>query len=305
MEFEAVVRQFHQTKKEWRWFNYLSNITPDQHGKAYFLNGIVRDVTEQIRIQTELVDHKKRLEKLVGLKTANLVRTNQDLKQKMENRRKDEIRLKSTLREKEFFRKETHHGVKNNLQNIANLLDLESMHCSDEKTLQAFQDCRDRVRAMCMVHRQLYQTGDLSRIPLADYAEDLASQLFKAYGADPAGIHMTINAPEVYLVMDLAIACGLILNEFISNSLKYAFSEQESGILTFEARKLEDQKKKSFFQTTARGSPPALSLKKPKPWDSRLFITWWKNNLQTNWSISKDLVALTVLLLTTRSRKGK
>jgi two-component sensor histidine kinase len=254
----VVARQFHPYKKEWRWFHYLSSVTPDKKGNAFFFDGIVRDVTEEKNKQYEMAKHRDRLSELVKSQNTNLIEVNSNLNKEIENRKKSEAQLKKALQEKEVLIRETHHRVKNNLQSIANLLDLESMHSPDEKALQAFQDCRDRVRAMCMVHRQLYQTESLSQIPLAPYAKDLARQLFKAYGAPPAKISIRINAPEVYLVMDVAIVCGLILNEFISNSLKYAFSEHENGILIFEARKLKNETIELFYSDNGKGLPVGL-----------------------------------------------
>jgi PAS domain S-box-containing protein len=140
-----------------------------------------------------------------------------------------EERIKTSLQEKEVLLKEIHHRVKNNLQVISSLLYLQSKNIVDDQTLQMFEESRGRVRAMALVHERLYRSQDLARVDFAEYVRNLADHLFRSYGVDGNLIRLRVDVEDVYLDLDTAIPCGLILNELVSNSLKHAFSDDEGG----------------------------------------------------------------------------
>ena len=133
------------------------------------------------------------------------------------------------MKEKEVLLKEVHHRVKNNMQVISSLLDLQASRIEDPAVNEALKDSRSRVRAMAIIHESLYQSDNMSEINLKPYLRKLAANLFRTYNTSPANITLKIDAEDVLLDIDQAIPCGLVLNELISNSLKYAFPEDRRG----------------------------------------------------------------------------
>lgn len=144
-------------------------------------------------------------------------------------RKRDEDQIKASLAEKEVLLQEIHHRVKNNLQVISSLLKLQSRYIQDNRVIEMLKESRNRVRSMALVHEQLYQSKDLSNIDFAEYIENLAHNLFQAYEVNAAGIKLETNIARCDLNVNTAVPCGLIINELVTNSLKYAFSEKNEG----------------------------------------------------------------------------
>ncbi len=147
-------------------------------------------------------------------------------------RKRAEERIRDSLREKEVLLKEIHHRVKNNLQVITSLLNLQSAKVGNPETAAALKESQTRIRSMALVHEELYRSRDLASIDFSSYIRKLASNLFHAYQAAVAEITLHLDVVDVYLPVDTAIPCGLIVNELISNSLKYAFPKRTSGKVT-------------------------------------------------------------------------
>ncbi|MGB3669680.1 MAG: histidine kinase dimerization/phosphoacceptor domain -containing protein [Phormidesmis sp.] len=146
-------------------------------------------------------------------------------------REQAEAEIKSSLKEKEALLKEIHHRVKNNLQIICSLLNLQSNAIEDEKVLSYFQDSQNRVRLMAMIHEKLYQSADFGKVELADYIRDLSSHLLRSYSVNQSDIRIDTHISGIFLEIDTAVSCGLIINELITNSLKYAFPDAIPGAL--------------------------------------------------------------------------
>ncbi len=145
-------------------------------------------------------------------------------------RKRTEEALKTSLCEKEVLLQEVHHRVKNNLQVICSLLDLQADTVQDPATLQALRDSQNRVMSMALVHEKLYRSKDLAQINFAEYITNMLDHLLLAYGdlARPIVSRLDVAA-GVYLGIDKAIPCGLIINELVSNALKYAFPHPPSS----------------------------------------------------------------------------
>ncbi len=143
-------------------------------------------------------------------------------------RKQADNQIKSSLKEKEVLLKEIHHRVKNNLQIISSLLRLQSGYIKDEQAFDIFKDSQNRVRAMAMIHENLYQSHDLARIEFSEYIHNLSNNLMRCYGSQ-RNISINLNIDKALLRIDTAIPCGLIINELISNSMKHAFVNSEYG----------------------------------------------------------------------------
>jgi two-component sensor histidine kinase len=156
----------------------------------------------------------------------------QQLQNELAERKRTEEQLNQSLKEKEILLKEIHHRVKNNLQVISSVLRLQSDYVKDEKVLELFQDSQNRIRSMALIHEKLYQTSSLLKINLDEYIRDLTNALMRSYAASFQVATLSTNAEGIWLDIDRAIPCGLIVNELVSNALKHAFpkASQENQI---------------------------------------------------------------------------
>jgi len=188
-----------------------------------------------IRTEINLLSaHKSKIPSLIslrtfsmdGLDTVCMVVT--DL---TEQKEKD-----ASLAEKEILLKEIHHRVKNNMQVISSLVDLQADEVKDDAVRGIFQDIIYRVRSMAMVHEKLYQAADLSRVDFADYAQSLLQYLWRAQGAANGGFQLELELESILMPVNAAVPCGLILNELFSNALKHAFRGREGGRVTVRLR---------------------------------------------------------------------
>jgi PAS domain S-box-containing protein len=146
-----------------------------------------------------------------------------------ERKRAEEL-VKASLREKEVLLKEIHHRVKNNLQIVSTLLDLQSGHTTDRAALEMFQMSRSRVKSMALIHERLYRAQDMARVDFAEYIRQLTDDLFRTYKIS-GDIRLELDVDIPPLTIDIAIPCGLLLNELISNCLKHAFTDAPHGCL--------------------------------------------------------------------------
>ncbi|WP_052309918.1 PAS domain S-box protein [Methanocella arvoryzae] len=144
--------------------------------------------------------------------------------------------LIASLREKEVLLKEVHHRVKNNLQIVSSLLNLQSNALRDEKIRAVFQESQNRIRSMALIHEKLYRSDDLSRVDFSDYLRVLSTDLYRVY-ADPSKIRLSVDCEEILLSIDASISCGLIVTELLTNSFKHGFPGGREGQVTVSLRR--------------------------------------------------------------------
>jgi PAS domain S-box-containing protein len=184
----------------------------DRLGAIVGVSKIMRDITER----KQYVEQLRRL--------------NSELENRI-------LARNAELRERDALLQEIHHRVKNNLQVISSLINMQVRSLRDISTRAALQQCRSRVETMAQIHEMLYQAKDYSSVPFGKYAKELASRVLSASGLSPGEVSILFDVQEIPLPVDRAIPCGLILNELISNALKHAFPEG-AGAIRVELRQL-------------------------------------------------------------------
>ena len=166
--------------------------------------------------------------------------------------------ITAALKEKETLLKEVYHRVKNNLQVITSLLNLQQRTLPEGQARVALTESANRIRAMALVHEQLYQSGNLSSIALNNYIRDLCQRLGAAAGADPRGIVIICDAEPIDIGLDTAVPFGLLLNELVSNSLKHGFPEGRTGEVRVELRRLAQDMGSLSVSDDGVGLPPGM-----------------------------------------------
>lgn len=149
-------------------------------------------------------------------------------------------KMQTSLDEKETLLKEVHHRVKNNMQIISSLLSLQSQQADNQQTKEAVEICRRRVKTMALIHEKLYRSNNLSEIDFADYLRDLTSDLNHARPQNITNINIIIDAESIFLPVDAAIPCGLIVNELVTNAVKHAFTEKHQGIIRISFKRQDE-----------------------------------------------------------------
>ncbi len=178
---------------------------------------------------------KNNLSKLVPAITRALTEKD-ELEELIESRNK----LEKALKEKEMLLKEIHHRIKNNLMIISSLLELQSYYIKDQADLDFFRESRTRADSMAIIHERLYQSKDLKRIEFGDYVASLATDLLDIYSISPKKIKLDIKAAHIMMDINTAIPLGLITNELMTNSLKYAFPNNRNGTISIIVSKSHD-----------------------------------------------------------------
>jgi len=194
--------------------------------------------------------------------------------------RKDvELALKSSLNEKEVLLREIHHRVKNNMQVISSLLNLQSRGIDDPALEKLVQESQARVRAMAMIHEILYESSDLSAIDLAAYVTKLARSLIRFYGPKGEQIRLEVNSDAVFLGIDETVPCGLVINELLSNSLKYAFPDGRTGTIKISAHPTEVGQIVLVIGDNGIGLPPDLDIRNTETMGMSIVVGLVENQL--------------------------
>jgi two-component sensor histidine kinase len=180
-----------------------------------------------------------------------------------EELRASEKRLKASLAEKEVLLKEVHHRVKNNMQVISSLVDLQADEIEDADMRAILHDVRYRVHSMAMVHEKLYQSNDLAKLEFSDYVKTLLEYLWRSIGAN-SRVQLDLDLKPVFLSVNQAVPGGLILNELFSNALKHAFKGRDTGKLRVSLAEDEKGKVRLCVHDDGIGLPPQMDWKQPR-----------------------------------------
>ncbi|WP_292486177.1 PAS domain S-box protein [Methanohalobium sp.] len=205
---------------------------------------VANDITEKIKTEEKLQEYAEELEKI-----------NRDLEHRVREQTRDIIDAERT-RELEL-----HHRIKNNLQVISSLLNLQSEKFTDEEVKDAFIDTQNRVKSMSLVHNKLYQTSGLENVNLKDYVEDFVDHLIGLY--DSSNITINIDVQDIYLGIDTIIPLGMLINELLSNSLKHAFLGDEQGEVYVGLYQNEEGTCKLIVADDGKGFSEDIDIEEP------------------------------------------
>jgi PAS domain S-box-containing protein len=188
-------------------------------------------------------------------------------------KKKSEEKIKLSLQEKEVLLKEVHHRVKNNLQVISSILNLQSSYVKDEGTLNILKESQNRIKSMAFIHESLYQTKDFSSINFTEYVINLSQNLIHSYSNFDHEIKLNLDIQNVFLNLDLAIPCGLIINEIVSNALKYAFVDNSLGAEITISMKIEGDNLVLLIGDNGKGLPKEIDYRNTESLGLQLVVT--------------------------------
>lgn len=218
-------------KKDGTEFVFEMSLAAWKSGEKIYFTSIIRDITERLRA---------------------------------------ERKLKESIKEKDVLLKEIHHRVKNNLQIISSLLDIQEGYVKESPTaVNVLKESQNRVLSMAMIHEMLYQTQNLNHINFGLYLQNMTSSLYQSYGVDRRIIKLILNVEEIFLNIETAIPLGLIISELITNSLKYAFPNENTGELMVDLQS-HNSEYILFISDNGIGIPETVQIDKTKTLGLRL-----------------------------------
>ena len=185
-------------------------------------------------------------------------------------RRQAEKEIENQLKEKQVLLKEVYHRVKNNMQVIASMLKIQKDFTKDKKVQELLTASKDRIQSMALVHEKLYKADDLAHIDFSDYVKSLVERLFRTFGIDPEKIKLNTEIKFALLDINSAIPCGLIINELVSNAIKYAFPNDRKGEINIS---LQTDKENNYILTVSDngiGLPGKIDFRNTKTFGLQL-----------------------------------
>ncbi len=170
----------------------------------------------------------------------------------------------AALETREMYLKEVHHRIKNNLQVISSLLFLQSTYTADQNVIKLLQESQGRVKSIALIHEKLYRTPELGKIELPEYIRDLVTDLQHTYGVGKDAVSIEVDVDNVSIEIDTAIPCGLIVNELVSNALKYAFPNGGHGRVLVHIQQIGPKKFALTVEDDGVGMPADFDVRKSR-----------------------------------------
>lgn len=225
---------------------------------------IMRNINERKRAEDMLFQYQEELESLVKRRTQQLEKAIADLKKENSERLHMEELLKFQLKEKVILLKEIHHRVKNNMQVIISLLNLQAANINDSKMLELYQESQNRIKSMALIHEKLYQSKDLTHIDFSEYVCSLTNYLAHSFLSEDNTIEIETKSQNISLEYDIVIALGLIINELVSNSIKYAFKGLDRGKVEISLKKVKGNLLHLCVADNGNGIPKQINFRNTK-----------------------------------------
>jgi PAS domain S-box-containing protein len=180
--------------------------------------------------------------------------------QDVSERKRSEALIRASLEEKEVLLREIHHRVKNNLAVVSSLFYLQSITTAQPEVVRAFEEGRNRIRSMALVHEQLYRSDRLAAVDFIEYTTSLADHLLRSCNRPETRVRLTTNMAPLQLSVDVAIPCGLVLNELLTNCLKHAFTGVSEGHITIELTPVGDGRRHALRVIDDGVGMPAIEI---------------------------------------------
>jgi len=195
-----------------------------------------------------------------------LKKANKDLEGEIARHKRTEDQLQASLEEKEVLLKEIHHRVKNNLQLISSLLNLQARRINDQQSLTVFDECKNKVNSIALIHEKLYESEDLANINFGEYIYSLTNELFRTFPGNLSHIALNRDLEDVFLKVNKAIPCALIINELFTNTLKYGFppEQKQEGEIVVQLKSTEKGKTTLIIADNGVGLPAHLDVNETK-----------------------------------------
>ncbi|OHD56031.1 MAG: hypothetical protein A2Y33_11300 [Spirochaetes bacterium GWF1_51_8] len=238
-------------------------------------------VKKRIENHLELKFIRDNLENIVRLRTEELIKMNSDLKNEIEERKKTEELLQTSLHEKLVLFREVHHRIYNNMQIISSLLNLQISMSGEAKITEVFTEMMNRIQSMAQVHQLLYSSQSLSSISLKGYIGRITDLLSRGYLHDPDAVKFNLDLEEMDIGLDTAIPCGLVVNELITNCLKYSFPDGMKGIISIKLS-LDNEIIELQISDNGKGFPAGFDPRKSEGMGFRIVFDLIEKQLDGN-----------------------
>jgi PAS domain S-box-containing protein len=248
----------------------LAHLKKIQFTEGDAVAGIIVDITDRKIAEQSLASANQRLK----AREEQLKNTNSELFAAIEQLKANQRELFAMNREKEVLIKEIHHRVKNNLQVISSLLKLQASHLADQKAIMALKECQQRIKSIAIVHEKLYQFNNLAEIGIPVYVESLVNHLVMMFASDPTRITLNFDLANIPITIEQAIPCSMIINELVSNALKYAFPDKRKGTITVAFKELNASTVKLSVADDGAGLPKNIDLKNTASLGMQLVTTF-------------------------------
>lgn len=230
------------------------------------LEGLEHSREEERKAQDELKRHRDHLEEMVEVRT---------------------LQLNKSLQEKEVLLREIHHRVNNNMQIITSLLNLQSKNIEDIKYKDIFIENQNRIYTMALIHEKLYQSRSLAEINIKEYINGIVINIFQSY-EQKSNIKLDINLENILINIDYAVPCGLIINELLTNSFKYAFPDGRPGIIKISAKSIDNNMIQISISDNGIGIPKDLDIRNTKSLGLKLITSLAESQLRGKITLNRE-----------------
>jgi len=225
---------------------------------------LIHNIMKRNKLNAILGKVNEDLENRIDQRTAEILETNENLKNEIEVRKETADKLKSSLDEKDVMLKEIHHRVKNNLQVLTSILNIQARASTNEETIKMLKNTHSRIMSMSLVQEQLYSNNDLAVVDFKLYVKLLVNNIYTAYRVRESRIRPIINIQDIELNVNTAIPCGLLINEIVVNAVKHGFNDNKKGEIKINMSKDENEFIHLEISNTGAVLPDNIDYKKPE-----------------------------------------